>query len=368
MATFPSKVDYATGDILTATNMNDIGGAINLLDGAQFAAGKNKIINGDFRVNQRAFTSTTSDQTYGFDRWVTAFSDGTSTYSAQTFTLGAAPVAGYEGTNFARIASTGQTLTTALTSLAQRIESVRTLAGQTATISFWAKAAAGTPNVVVWINQSFGSGGSPSASVNTGTTKQAITTSWARYSFTVAIPSISGKTIGTANDDRLNILITTSAGSSRSAYTDSLGIQTATIDIWGVQVEAANTASNFQTATGTIQGELAACQRYYWRGVNNNAYTFYTFGGATAATTAEFIQPLPVNMRVNPTSVDYSTMALQGIGGGAVYAVTAAALGNGNSSNAVLSLTVASGLTTSTAYRLITNNSTSGYIGFSAEL
>jgi hypothetical protein len=32
-------------------------------------AGKNKIINGDFNVNQRAFTSTTSNGTYIFDRY-----------------------------------------------------------------------------------------------------------------------------------------------------------------------------------------------------------------------------------------------------------------------------------------------------------
>ena len=124
-----------------------------------FVAGKNKIINGDFRINQRGFSSTTTNFTYGFDRWVLAASDGTTTYSAQTFTLGAAPVSGYEGTNFARIVSSGQTATSALSGLTQRIESVRTLAGQTATVSFWAKASTGTPNVVVWVNQNFGSDG-----------------------------------------------------------------------------------------------------------------------------------------------------------------------------------------------------------------
>ena len=79
MATFPSKVNFVTGDVLTATNMNDIGGAINLLDGAQYAAGKNKVINGDFGINQRVFTSTTTNGAYGFDRFLITASDGTTT-------------------------------------------------------------------------------------------------------------------------------------------------------------------------------------------------------------------------------------------------------------------------------------------------
>ncbi|WP_230685396.1 hypothetical protein, partial [Streptococcus pneumoniae] len=86
-----------------------------------------------FSVNQRSFTSTTTSDTYGFDRWYSPLNDGTCTYSAQTFTPGAAPVAGYEGANYARIVTTGQTLASARASLAQRIENVRTFAGQTAT-------------------------------------------------------------------------------------------------------------------------------------------------------------------------------------------------------------------------------------------
>ena len=48
-------------------------------------AGKNKLINADFAINQRAFTSTTTTGAFGFDRWLLTTTDGTSTYSAQTF-------------------------------------------------------------------------------------------------------------------------------------------------------------------------------------------------------------------------------------------------------------------------------------------
>jgi hypothetical protein len=363
---FPVKDDYATGDVLTAANMNDFAGTLNTVPNVVggFAAGKNKIINGDFNINQRAFTSTTTTNTYGFDRWVTGIADGTVTCSAQSFTPGAAPVAGYEGINFARVVTTGQTATSAQARLRQQIEDVRTFAGQTVTASFWAKAGTGTPNVAIGFQQSFGSGGS-SAVVVTGQ-KFAITTSWVRYSKTFNIPSVSGKTIGAGS--LLSFNIWTSAGADFNTNTDSLGIQSATIDIWGVQVEAGSIATPFQTATGTIQGELAACQRYYWRGVNNGAYTFYGSGGAISTTAVEVIFPLPVTMRIQPTTVDFSTLAVQPIGGGTITAITTVTSAAGTQSATLLGLSGATGLTSGAAYRFITNNSTSGFLGLSAEL
>jgi hypothetical protein len=113
-----------------------------------FVAGKNKIINGDFSVNQRNFTSTTSlSGTYTFDRWKTEGNGSSVTYSAQTFTPGTAPVAGYEGINFLRIVTASQSSSTNYALIDQPIEDVRTFAGQTITLSFWAKAASGTPKI-----------------------------------------------------------------------------------------------------------------------------------------------------------------------------------------------------------------------------
>jgi hypothetical protein len=366
---FPTKVNYATGDVLSATNMNDLSGTVNLLESAQFAAGKNKIINGDFGINQRAFTSTTTTATYGFDRFQMAFVDGTVTYSAQTFTAGTAPVAGYEATNFAQIVTTGQTLTTAQAQLQQRIESVRTLAGQTATFSFWAKANSGTPNINVSLSQSFGTGGSPSASVATTGTVQTITTSWARYSFTIAVPSISGKTLGTTNDGFLAANIFVSGGSASSAPT--VGIQSNTFQIWGVQVEAASTASVFQTATGTKQGELAACQRYYYRTTPGVVTMSFANGFASAATNARFLLQYPVTMRVAPTALEQSGTATD-------YGVQSAA-GNTDCSavpvfsqasiNVIsITYTVSSGLTTGQGVIARTGSTANGYLGWSAEL
>jgi hypothetical protein len=361
---FPVKDDYVTGDVLTAANMNDLSGTLNTIQSVEYAAGKNKIINGNFNINQRAFTSTTTSGTYGFDRFFMFNADGTCTYSAQTFTAGTAPVAGYEATNFARLVTTGQTLSSALSLLAQRIEDVRTFANQTVVVSFWAKANSGTPKIAIELDQNFGSGGS--TRVTTAVGQPTISTSWARYSATIAVPSISGKTIGATNYLSANLIV--SAGADYNSRTGSLGIQTNTFDIWGVQVEASSTASDFQTATGTLQGELAACQRYYFRMPASGAYTAIGQGAAYSTTAVAAYFPFASTMRVAPTSLDFSTLAVQDIGSGTYTAITGATTNAPGTTGSQVNLTGASGLTQFRPYIVSTNNSTSGYLGFSAEL
>lgn len=225
-----------------------------------FYAGKNKMINGDFRINQRNFTSNTAGGSFNFDRWFQDNDGGTVTCTPQTFTPGTAPVAGYEGSTFLRQVVASQSTTAQYAQIRQKVEGVRTFAGQTVTLSFWAKAASGTPKIAPMFQQDFGGG---SANVNTVGSSVTLSTTWARYSVTVSIPSLSGKTIGTSNADFLSITLWTSAGSTYNSLTNSLGLQNNTFDIWGVQLEAGSTATEFQTASGSIGGELNLCQRYY---------------------------------------------------------------------------------------------------------
>jgi hypothetical protein len=327
-----------------------------------FAAGKNKIINGDFAINQRGFSSTTTPE-FGFDRWVMFASDGTSTYSSQSFTPGSAPVAGYEATNFLRLESTGQTLTTATTRMRQNIEDVRTFAGQTVTVSFWAKASTGTPNIAVNLNQIFGSGGS-SAVLGTAQ-KFAITNSWVRYFKTFSIASISGKTIGTNSLLGLNLWI--SAGSDSNAQTDSLGIQSVTIDFWGVQVEAGSVATAFQTATGTLQGELAACHRYYYRTTASATYSYFQWVGPASSTTG--IRPVgKINtMRITPTSIDWGNLGFDDEIA-AVIVPSAITLSTNSTPESTVLIVTVTGATSGRWYKLVANNNSAAFIGFSAEL
>jgi hypothetical protein len=326
--------------------------------GGQFAAGKNKIINGDFRFNQRNFTSVIADE-YGFDRWQIARSGATATYTPQTFTAGAAPVAGYEAINFARI---GVTVGNDNCRIQQLIEDVRTFAGQTVTVSFWAKGTnpATAGNLAVLFQQSFGSGGSPSAAVTTAQQTFVLTANWTRYSLTFAIPSISGKTIGTtANTSSLGLWI----GQGSSISTDAW-----TLDLWGVQVEAGSVATPFQTATGTIQGELAACQRYYVRYGGNNTFEMIGNGSAQSTTVANILIPIPVEMRTVPSSIDFSTVCVLDFVGGAVSITPTRNTSSLGAKSIAITATAASGLTQYRPYFLATNNSTSGYLGLSAEL
>jgi hypothetical protein len=297
---WPTKTTYANGDVYSASDVNDTNGTLNLAAGAQWAAGKNRIINGNLAVNQRNFTSNTTNNSYNFDRFLQANSGGTVTVTPQLFTAGAAPVAGYEAKNFVRIVTASQSAAGDYALYGQKIEDVRTLAGQTATVSFWAKASTGTPKIGATLDQYFGTGGAASATVTTSAATQTITTSWVRYSFTISVPSISGKTIGTANDSALSLYISTSVGTTLvAAGYPNTGIQNATIDIWGIQVEQGSTATAFQTASGSIGGELALCQRYFYNYAGLWLVAIYLGGGINGNYSNEM--RFPVSMRTTPT-------------------------------------------------------------------
>jgi hypothetical protein len=372
----PTIID-AKGDIITATAADtparlavgnngetlvaDSSTSTGLRYQGNFAAGKNKIINGDFGVWQRGttFSPATATPIYSADRFTgyANFSAGTYTVSQQAFTAGTAPVAGYENQYFSRHSfPTSGTISYA--EFGQKIEDVRTFAGQTVTLSFWAKANSAVTSPIFTITQNFGSGGS--ASVSTGGYSPTLSTSWARYSVTVTLPSIAGKTIGASSF----LYVQYYAGS----------VATSTVlDFWGWQLEAGSVATAFQTATGTIQGELAACQRYYVRlgannGVNAPVYANYGNGYYTSTTSMAVVNPLPVSMRVVPTSVDYSSLATQDFTA-AVIAVSSLTLTTSQSNLSTGTIDGnCTGATNARGCKLLNNNNAAGYLGFSAEL
>jgi hypothetical protein len=225
---------------------------VSEINGGPLAGFRNAIINGNFDIWQRGLSfSNPASGSYLADRWLHGLdgSGSTRTISRQSFTLGQTDVPN-EPTYFLRynqsVAGTGATVT----NFQQKTEGVRTFAGQQVTISFYAKAASAITLPEIVIQQGFGTGGSPSSIVSTTVASSvAISTSWTKYSYTGTVPSISSKTLGSDNNDFIQLTI-------------RLPINTTfTFDIAQVQLEPGPVATPFERRP--IATELALCQRYY---------------------------------------------------------------------------------------------------------
>ena len=303
----------------------------------------NVVINGAFDIWQRGISiSPASGYGYGADRWrIFSYAANSSTLARQTFTPGSAPTADREGEFFMRVTSTNNRIY-----LTHPVENVRTFAGQTVTLSFWAKAAA-THAISVGLAQNFGSGGS--TEVTTATQNFSVTTSWQRFSATFSLPSISGKTIGANN--YLELIF--------------IGVINNALDLWGVQLEAGIAATDFRRNANSIQGELAACQRYFQRFGGNATNERIGNGSGIPSTRLQFIVRLSPEMRVPPTSTPFSDLiAWDG----------SASIGISSVNSATFSTDVArfefNGLAAATSYRPyeLATNTINSYLDFVAEL
>jgi len=214
-------------------------------------SGRNRIINGNFDIWQRGTATGTwvapISNYYFPDRWVfnSTGTGGNGAVSQQAFTAGQTDVPG-EPTFFMRwqITSAASGQTTGNCYVEQRIEDVRTLAGQTATISFYAKGTGTLPGI--YLTQTFGSGGSAQV-VYTLATNVALNANWTKYTYTVNVGSISGKTIGTNHYVGLTFMVPINT--------------TYTFDLAQVQVEQGSVATPFERRS--YGQELSLCQRYY---------------------------------------------------------------------------------------------------------
>lgn len=191
-----------------------------------------------------------------------------------------------------------------------KIEDARTLSGRTVTVSLWAKANT-TLSISFELVQSFGSGGSPSANVTTAVSKQTITTTWARYTGTATLPSVSGKTFGSNDDSSLGLLVWMDAGSSFNARTFSLGQQSGTFDFFGIKVEEGSSMSAFTFPSQTTM--LNDCFRYYVNMDNWPPKGRVNFQGNTTSGSAYNVAVnFPVVMRAVPFTVTYQEAASSG--------------------------------------------------------
>jgi hypothetical protein len=314
----------------------------------------NYVINGAFDIWQRG-TSGFVNPGYNADRWYFGAGTGDGSISRGSFDTSATTVP----SNIDYYLTHQQTVASASATPGVRtyIENVRTLSGRKVTLSFYAKANKSI-SVSPLVRQNFGTGGSPSTEVTTSLTSlaQTITTSWARYSTTFDIPSIESKTLGTNNNDYLQFQFFTPLN------------DTYTFDVTGVQIEEGPVATPFRRNAPSIQAELAACQRYYYRAVAESAYGW--FGQMHHASSALGLMPitLPVQMRTIPTTIESSAIsAFQYFG--ATGTLSSLALSSDGSNSRQITVNVnGSGFASTGSGFLRANNNAAAFIGITAEL
>jgi hypothetical protein len=337
----------------------DLGSSINSI-----TAGKNFIINGGMDVWQRGTSITNGYPIYGADRWLN-YGNGNGVMSRQ-------PVS--DTTNLPGIQyclrlqrTSGSTSTNSLY-MSQSIETINSipLAGKTVTLSYYARRGAnfsGTSfnisNMLVvetvsgtGTDQNCVAGFTGGTNPAGGVSYQVITSTWTRYSFTFVVPSSSTQ-LG------FNFFFAPTGTAGANDY----------FEITGIQLELGSSATTFSRAGGDIQGELAKCQRYYWRTSTGGTYKGFGFGMGFSTTQARCMIQFPQTMRTTPAGVE----------GGGVIAVMDSVTGylstgisiDGNvmtPQSAYVNVSVASGLTQYRPYFLYSMADANAYIGFSAEL
>lgn len=277
--------------------MNISNGALNVtsFNNGPVSGMRNKLINGQFDVWQKTTSMTANPGYTTADRWIWNWDggNGTKQVSRQFFAQGQTDVP-YNPDYFMRIDQSGVIGTqTTFNRILQRIEGVHTLAGQTVTLTFWAM----TPSTTFNINditflQVFGSGGSATTYTSLAFNIP-ITSTWQKYTYTINLPSVSGKTIFDDNYLQVNFNLPLTA-----AFTLYLA---------NVQLEQGNVSSPYEVLPYNMS--LNNCQRYY------QCIQYPMMVGILSGSSNQFIAGrlacvLPTRLRAQPVTSLNGTMAL----------------------------------------------------------
>jgi hypothetical protein len=399
-----TKVEYADGTAAapTVTNTGDTdtgvyfpaanevavsaGGTVAAAFNSNGLFFRNRIINGDMRIDQRnagaAVTVNSANNFYVVDRFFGAgqVTDGVFTVQQST----TAP------TNFTN--SIIATVTTADASLGatQQYLVGQAVEGFNAADLRWGTANALTVTLSFWVRSSL-TGTFGGSLVNSGFNRS--------YPFTYSISSantweqktvtIAGDTSGTWLTDNgvgIRVLFSLGAGSTyagtagawdgsykagATGQTQVIGTLNATWYVTGVQLETGSVATPFERRPyGT---ELMLCQRYYYRLFPNAGQKLLSTGGQCFSTTlAGTYRSFPVPMRVAPSALEQSGTAAHyavwDVAGNQIFGSSVPAFGSATTDiMASVNLSVASGLVAGSSTAMTTGNS-AAYLGWSAEL
>ena len=307
---------------------------LSSLNGGPLAGARNRIINGDMRIDQRnAGASVTPSGGTGYfscDRWQQWLSQN-SKYSIQRSTV--AP-AGFANSLLATSLSAYTVLTTDNFALNQNIE------GFNAQDLGWGTASASSITLSFWVRSSltgtFGGAFSNSA-VNRSypfTYTISAANTWEQKTVTIA-----GDTTGTwLTDNGIGIRLWFSIGAGSTylgtagswagadyrgatGQTSVVGTNGATFYITGVQLEPGTVATPFERRS--YGQELMLAQRYFASLDNGSNNIAGPWGAFYSTTGCRVWRQLPVVMRVAPTVVT-TGLTFERVGGGTATAASIA--------------------------------------------
>lgn len=223
-------------------------------------SGKNRLINGDFKIWQRPEPlPAATGARFSADRWMTGAAGSTIEVSRLVTPQYGGQALADTGSNarfilacvVASVAGAGNSVY-----LQQRVEDVRTLAGKVVTVSFKARSTLPEFKVGVEFSQVFGIGGSPQLNGPRGVV--AVTSEWKTHQITLTLPSVVGNTLGTGNALQLTLWL--DAGANLADRASGIGQKSGTLYITDIQLEEGGSATGFDWRPEAY--ELALCRRY----------------------------------------------------------------------------------------------------------
>jgi hypothetical protein len=324
-----AKKSFVPGEVLRAADVNEY-----------LTSSRNVLINGGFDVWQRG-TSFTTTGGYLADRWWTATGDITNNTISRSTSI--VPPESLYSLTITKATTAGPA------QIRQSIETINAvrLAGQTATFSVYLYASTST-TVSLFVDSSTATDDGPGATMTQlGTADFTVGGSWIRGSLSVNVPS-------NAKSLRVRVRVA------------SLGVG-ATLYVGNAQLEEGSTATPFSSNANSIAGELAACQRYYYRLTAGNTYAYFGSGLTHTTGNGAFVVPFPTTLRRNPDfgSSAASTFILINT---AFTAITGIALASDGTNTNMGAVTVTGTFTAGQAMIIRSNNNANAFIEFNAEL
>jgi hypothetical protein len=283
---------------------------------------KNRIINGDMRIDQRnagASVSTSAAAViYTLDRWA-YYASQASKFTIQQNAASVTPPAGF--TNYLGVTSSSaySIVSSDIFEIRQAIEAYNT------SDLVWGTANAKTITLSFWVRSSLTGTFGGALTGNDGTSYPYTYTISSANTWEQKTITIAGPTIGTwQTTNGLGILVRFGLGSgstysgtagswsstvysSATGATSVVGTNGATFYITGVQLEIGTSATPFERRQ--YGQELALCQRYYYKWTNDNAGAVDATVFQNYASGSSFgkLFDFPVTMRATPTGTASGT-------------------------------------------------------------